>query len=97
MNEAEAVQLYDSRFWENMNLLERAKFQLWENRLCMPFDVFHDAVEKTLGRPVWTHEFAMNRDGLKTELLGGADQPTMQEIIDLIPAEKRVVLVGLLP
>ena len=26
--------------------------------LCGPFDEFHRYVEKILGRPVWTHEFA---------------------------------------
>ena len=33
-------------------------FQLYEERLCMPFPLFHKAVEEALGRPVYTHEFA---------------------------------------
>lgn len=54
--------------------------------------MFHEAVEKALGRPVWTHEFGLNWDGLKKELMGEAPAPTMQEIIDLIPEEKRIIV-----
>jgi len=68
-------------------------FQLFEDRLCMPFAVFHEAMEKALERPVFTHEFALNYDGLCRELLGEQPAPTFEEIMDLIPAEKRVLLV----
>ena len=60
--------------------------------LCMPFDVFHQAVEKTLGRPVYTHEFGLNYEGIKAELLDGADPPSLEDILNLIPEEKRVVV-----
>jgi hypothetical protein len=92
MTKEEAIKLMDTRFWENMSLKERAMFQMFERRLCMPFDVFHEAIEKTLGRPVWTHEFAMNYEGLKKELLGEAPTPTMEDIINMIPAEKRMIV-----
>jgi hypothetical protein len=54
----EAVALADSKFWEKLTPRERAEFQLQEDRLCMPFAIFHEAVEIALGRPVFTHEFA---------------------------------------
>lgn len=91
MTKEEAVALFESKFWETMDHRARAMFQLHEDRLCMPFDVFHEAVEKALGRPVWTHEFAF-RDGLRKEFLGERAAPTFEEICDLIPAEKRVVI-----
>lgn len=94
MTKEEATALYESKFWETMSLRDRALFQLFEDRLCMPFHVFHDAVEHVLGRPVFTHEFARNRDGLASELLGGRPAPTMDEILALIPADKRVVIVS---
>jgi hypothetical protein len=90
----EAIALYDSKFWESMTYEERAKFQLFERKLCMPFGVFHEAIEKTLGRPVYTHEFGLNIDGLKKELLGEAPAPTMEEIINMIPEDKRIVVVS---
>lgn len=61
----------------------------------MPFQVFHEAIEKALGRPVFTHEFGLNREGLQKEFLGEIDPPTFEECINLIPKEKRlIVMVG---
>ena len=57
----------------------------------MPFDVFHEAVEKTCGRPVFTHEFGLSRDRLVLEIKGLVNAPTFDEVLSLIPAEKRIV------
>jgi hypothetical protein len=92
MTKNEAIALYESRFWKQMSHEEIAKFQLMEPLLCMPFDVFHEAVEKTLGRPVFTHEFGMNPEGLRKELFHGAPAPTLEEIINLIPEDKRMII-----
>lgn len=92
MNKEQAIELGNSHFWEKMTPLEIAKFQLFEPLLCMPFSVFHEAIEKALGREVWTHEFGMNLEGLKRELMGEAPMPTLDEIMDLIPEEKRIIL-----
>lgn len=93
MTSEEAIALGGTKFWETMTHQDIAKFQWFEPLMCMPFDVFHEALEKTLGRPVWTHELALNREGIERELLGDETaRPTMQEIIEMIPADKRVVL-----
>lgn len=92
MTEQEAIALYDSGFWKEMSFRDRAMFQLFEKRLCMPFSVFHEAMEKALARPVFTHEFGLNLDGLKKELLGEKAAPTIEEIIGLIPEEKRIII-----
>jgi hypothetical protein len=42
---------------------------LFTQELCLPFDVLHENIEKALGRPVWTHEFGMNFDGICREFL----------------------------
>ena len=89
----QAIALSESKFWESMTPREIAEFQMFTDRLCMPFDVFHLAVEKALGRPVWTHEFGLDLDGLKAELRGERGAPTMIEIVNLIPADKRVLVV----
>jgi hypothetical protein len=88
----QAIALYESGFWKDMTYIERAKFQIMEERLCMPFDVFHEAISKALGRPVWTHEFGLNREGLIKELFDGAPPPSLEDIINLIPEEKRIVI-----
>ena len=93
MTKEDAVKLAESNFWESMSYKERAIFQINEPKLCMPFDVFHEAVEKTLGRPVYTHEFGLNYEGIKSEIMNGAPPPTMEEIINMIPKEKRLLVV----
>lgn len=92
MTKEQAIALAKSDWWESVSAHDIVMFQLFERLLCMPFDKFHKAVETVLNRPVWTHEFAF-MDKLKQEFLGDRPAPTMQEILELIPAEKRVVLV----
>ena len=92
MTKDEAIALFDSEFWKDLSIEDRAKFQLFEDRLCMPFSVFHDSVAKTLGRPVFTHEFGLNLEGLQKELLGECPAPTLKDIIELIPKEKRILV-----
>lgn len=87
-----AVELAKTEWWLDVEPRQIAKFQLFTAELCCPFAVFHKALETTLGRPVWTHELGLNYDGLVQEFLGERDAPTMQEILDLIPPEKRLVV-----
>lgn len=87
-----AIALWESKWWEGMDARDVAKFQLLTDELCMPFGDFHEAIEKALGRSVWTHEFGLNRDGLILELFGEKDAPSVDEIINLIPEKKRIVV-----
>ena len=92
LTEEQAILLAKTKFWQQMSHHQRARFQLFESRLCMPFDIFHEAIERALGRPVWTHEFGLNLRGLQEELLGEGHTPTMDEIIALIPEDKRIII-----
>jgi hypothetical protein len=87
-----AIELYDSNWWEGLSYQEIAGVQLFTTELCCLFDVFQEAVEKSLGRPVFTHEFGLNYDGICEEFLGERQQPTLEEIFNLIPEDKRIVL-----
>lgn len=93
LTEEQAVALAEDEEYENWTQYEIARFQLFQERLCMPFDVFHEALETVLGRPIFTHEFALNVDGLKRELLGLEDAPTITDILDLIPDDKKVIAI----
>lgn len=84
----QAIGLYDTRFWESMNYEERAIFQLFEERLCMPFDVFREALEMTLGRRVENQEILFG-DKLGAEILRGRAAPSTDDIVSLIPAHSR--------
>lgn len=70
----QAIAFHDSGAWQKWDAKTRALFQMEQACLCMPFGEFHKAVEDALGRPVWTHEFGLNRDGLLAELQGNCAQ-----------------------
>lgn len=91
LTKEQAIAVAESKVYESWNADQIVRFQMFQDRLCMPFDKFHEAVEKVLGRPVFTHEFA-NLDNMMQEYLGTKPAPTFQEILDLIPAEKRIVI-----
>jgi aminopeptidase C len=93
LTKKQAIELYNSRFWEKMSYEERAKFQMVQDRMCMPIDIFSEAMSKYLGRPVYTHEFAFsNKEKLMAEVFDGAPAPSFDEIISLIPADKLVIV-----
>jgi hypothetical protein len=87
-----AIAIAESGWWKGRTHREIAQFQLFIKELCCPFDVFHEALEKSLGRPVWTHELGLNLQGIIKEFLGEAPAPSFEDIISLIPAEKCIVV-----
>ena len=82
----EARAFFDRRAWKTWTHEQIAHFQIVQDKLCVPFGIFQEAVEKTLGRPVYTHEFGLNRDGLMRELEGAQGAPTLDEILALLAA-----------
>ena len=91
LTKEQALAFCENNLYASMTDREKVEFQIEQDRLCMPFDVFHSAIEETLGRPVFTHEFAFP-DNLKKELYGEKEPPTFEEIISLIPKEKLIVI-----
>ena len=91
LTEKQAIAFYDSEVWKDWTSRQIAEFQMEQDKLCVPFGVFHKAIEETLGRPVWTHEFIF-RDNLRKELYGEKSAPSLEEIINLIPANKRILI-----
>jgi hypothetical protein len=92
MTKEEAIAFANEKKYEPMTYRERALLQLKEDLLCMPFDVFHEAIQKALGRPVWTPEFGLNRDGLLAELEGLSPTPSLTDIVNLIPEDKQAIV-----
>jgi hypothetical protein len=91
MTRDEAIALAESGVWKEWTDQEIVVFQLYEEKLCMDFSRFHEAVEKVLGRPVWTHEFA-EIGRLRAEFEGTRQSPTIAEIMGIIPPEKLIVV-----
>lgn len=77
----QAIALANSEWWKKANTRDIVALQLYQSKLCMSFSAFHAAVEKELGRPVFTHEFA-SPDILIKEFEGKAPPPSFDEILD---------------
>lgn len=92
LTKEQAISFSENKLYENMTYRQIAEFQIEQDRLCIPFDIFHEAIEKTLGRPVFTHEFGLNIEGLKKELFGEKEPPTFEDVISLIPKEKLILI-----
>ena len=58
----------DNKWWNSNDPLYVARYQVFEDILMVPFDRYHEGIEKLLGRPVYTHEFGLNAEGLKQEV-----------------------------
>lgn len=92
LSKEQAIAFSERKAYEPMTDRAKAEFQLLQDKLCMPFSVFHQAVEKTLNRPVYAHELGLNREGLLDELCCEETPPTLEEIIEMLPAEKLVIV-----
>ena len=90
-NKEEAISIYESKIWEQWSPEDIVAIQLFQNRLLVPFDKFHEAIEKVLDRPVWTHEFA-DQNRMIEEYLGIRSKPTFEEILNLIPEDKLILI-----
>ncbi|MFH1012888.1 MAG: hypothetical protein V1769_00070 [Thermoplasmatota archaeon] len=93
LTKEQALEIAESGVWKNWTDEEVTKFQLYQDRLCMDFSRFHESVEKTLGRPVYTHEFAFP-EHLQKEFEGDKEPPTLMEVLNLFPKDKPIIIVG---
>lgn len=70
----EACKMAESAWYEGKTNREIVEFQLFEEKLCMPLSVFHQALEDTLERPVQTIEMSSEGWGaLQREFLQSTD------------------------
>jgi hypothetical protein len=74
----EAIEFADGEKWKSMTAIDRAIFQLEQDRLCMPFAVFHAAIEESLGEAVTTLGIAYLRDELLNTLKNKKAEQTMK-------------------
>lgn len=62
LTKEQAIAFCENKCYEGMTSRQIAEFQMEQDRLCMPFGVFHKAITEALGRPVFTHELGLNYD-----------------------------------
>jgi len=92
LTKEQAIEFAQSGKWKDWPDKELVGFQLFQDRLCIDFSYFHAKIEKVLGRPVFTHEF-ISKDSLIKEYLGDKPIPTFDEIMNLIPKDKRLICI----
>lgn len=92
LTKEQAVEFYNSGIWKDWDDEQIVRFQLFQEKLCVDFSRFHEAIEKVLERPVFTHEFGLNYEGIVKEYLGAKKPPTFNEIVNMIPEEKRIIV-----
>lgn len=93
MTTEEAIELGNNKFYEYLSDWECAVFQLFTDFLCIPFAVFHGSVEKALGRPVYTHEFGLNVEGMRLEVMKLTEPPSLVDIVNMLPQDKLIGMV----
>lgn len=87
----QAIALYESDAWKEWTDEQIVDFQLYQSLLAVPFERFHEAVSKVLGRPVFTHEFA-DPDSLRAEHKKEREPKTFTEILSMLPADRTIVV-----
>ena len=92
LTEEQAIKFYKSKIWDEWDDEKIVRFQLFQKKLCVEFSRFHQALESVLKRPVFTHELGLSFDKIVLEYLGERQPPTLDEIIELIPEEKRMLI-----
>ena len=88
LSKKEAIAFSENQISKDWTSEQIVRFQLFQDKLCMEFSVFHKAIEDVLGRPVFTHEICS--ESMILEYLGEKEPPTLQEIMDIIPEDKRI-------
>jgi hypothetical protein len=86
----QAIAMAQSGWWKDKTPREIVAFQLYEDKLCMDFGDFHAACEASLGRGVWTHEFA-RPESLRAEFEGKIPKADWAEIVGKIPNGVQVI------
>jgi hypothetical protein len=93
MTREQAIKFYESNIWEEWTHEQIVRLQLFQDRLCVTLDRYQEALFNVFGRGIYSHELAEgNRKNLILEYLGEKDSPTFDEIMNLIPFEKRMIL-----
>jgi hypothetical protein len=91
LSEKEAIKMADLDITKGWSSKDIVRGQLYQDRLFMPFERFQAAIETVLDRGVWSHEFAYP-DNLRREYEGDKPSPSFQEILNLIPEDKRIII-----
>lgn len=88
MTYEQAMAKVETKWWETATPHEIVAFQLFEDRLCMPFALYQNSLETVLGRGVQTLELGVMRDELQKEFLGLREAVSLEETLDAVDAHQ---------
>ena len=91
LTKKQAQYLNDVGAWWDWTDEQVVRFQLFQKKLAMPSYRFHEALEVVLKRGIYLREYSQ-RDKLCEEYLQSNTMPTFQEIIQMIPEDKRFII-----
>jgi hypothetical protein len=87
LTQEQVITFAKNEYWKVWDPPTRALFQVCQDRLCMPFDVFYSAVEETLGRPVLVRELGLlDRASLRAELMELVGLSTLVQVAAFLRA-----------
>ena len=64
----------NNRWWESKDPETIARYQFFEDIIMSDFRIYHRGLEILVGRPVYVHELALNREGLTREVQEAIDR-----------------------
>lgn len=91
LTKEQAIELGNSKWWRYVNNASIAAFQLTQETLCCPILVYKDALSRTLGRNVYTHEL-VEPELLIREMNREIKTPSVDEIIAMLTYDKTAVI-----
>ena len=96
LNQKQAIYIADNNLTRNFTTVQKARFQLNQDLLCMEFSTFHGALEKAVGFPVWTHQFASKEfvDELKS-IVNNIGEPDLDDFIQLFQKQHQTAILSM--
>lgn len=82
--EAQAIAIYNSGIWQDMTEKQICDMQLLQDRLCVPLDILHDAMNVCLGRPITNLELLTQRSELTREYILKNGKPSCEDVMALL-------------
>jgi len=92
LTKTQAVAFIETKAYEDLTYKQIADFQILQERVCVPFSVYHGAATEATGRCIMSDELyhPLGMKGIIIDLMKKAPISTFDEIMELIPAGKRI-------
>jgi len=93
MTQEEAIKIGKSGIYKTWTHEEKVDTQLYNEYICMPVGDFLESLTVVFKRPVYDIELLDGGENLKAELEGRKSPPTIDEIVNMFPGDKIIVVI----